>query len=242
MSIIQHLTAAGVPAELHMTALSCIDRADKASRGLTWAKWKVRLFQAGKISKMLEWEDERLCLKHPDLADWDIAPMVNITAHGDNPPWEMTPEGGRPVPGRWLNKDPESAEYRQAVADNYWCKGAHPRSKKSRKAWYRRNAGEYRAWRLGVPVDIASGVHIWQAGGVTVYRCGEAWLIVAVKKLVGKLHIKTRIGYEIDNLCGGTRNVQAWYPIPGHELKAPVTWSNLPTFKQPAIAGFFTPE
>lgn len=38
--------------------------------------------------------------------------------------------------------------------------------------------------------------------------------------------VEARIGYEIDNLWNGTE--QAWYPIPGHELRAPLTWSVLP--------------
>lgn len=41
---------------------------------------------------------------------------------------------------------------------------------------------------------------------------------------------KARIGYEIDNLWNGKE--QAWYPIAGHELKAPLTWSVLPSFSK----------
>lgn len=60
--------------------------------------------------------------------------------------WVMTPEGGRPFPGQWLDPNDVSA-----IEANYWCKGQHPRSKKSRKLWYQRNAGEYVAWERGVP-------------------------------------------------------------------------------------------
>ena len=38
--------------------------------------------------------------------------------------------------------------------------------------------------------------------------------------------VEARIGYEIDNLWNGAE--QAWYPIPGYELKAPLTRSVLP--------------
>lgn len=229
MKIVNYLAAAGVPESLHAQAITCLSEADKASDGLTWAKWKVRLFKAGKIAKLIPWGAERLIEVRPDLADWDIAPAVNITAHGDNPPWRMTPEGGRPVPNGWLNQDPESDEYKQAVAANYWCKGEHPRSTKSRKAWYRRNAGEYLAWRLGKPMPnpiMATSVNIWRGGGVTVRECNGAWQIVAPAKLLGIIPAKARIGYEIDNLWNGTE--QAWYPIAGHELRAPLTWSVLP--------------
>ena len=229
MKVAKYLNAAGVPENLHAQATDCLREADKLSDGLTWAKWRARLFKAWKIARMLPWEAERLIDVRPDLADWDIAPAVNITAHGDNPPWVMTPDGGRPVPNGWLNQDPESDEYKQAVAANYWCKGEHPRSQKSRKAWYRRNAGEYIAWRLGKPMPnpiLPASVNIWRGGGVTVRECSGAWQIVAPAKLLWIIPAKARIGYEIDNLWNGTE--QAWYPISGHELRAPLTWSVLP--------------
>lgn len=225
MNTIKYLIAAGVPESLHAQAIACLREADELSDGLTWAKWKVRLFKAGKIARMLPWEAERLLEVRPDLADWDIAPAVNITAHGDNAGWVMTPDGSRPASGRWINQDPASEEYRNAVASNYWCKGEHPRSQKSRKAWYRRNAGEYRAWRLGMSVDL-DNVQVWQANGAAVYRCGDAWEIVAQDKWLGIIPVRVRVGFEIDNLFQG--GVQAWYPIAGHELRAPVTWSVLP--------------
>lgn len=230
MSALKYLIAAGVPAHLHGSAQRSIEQAKGRAKGLAWAKWSVRLFKAGKIADMLQWDAERLIDIRPDLADWDIAPMVNITAHGDNAPWVMAPDGYRPAPGRWLNADQASEEHRSAVFSNYWLPGTHPRSRASRKAWYRRNAGEYRAWCLGVPVEPADGIQTWGANGVTVHRCGDAWEIIAVRKLLWSLSVKTRIGFEIDNLFIG--GAQAWYPIPGHELRAPVTWSVLPTFKR----------
>ena len=84
MNLQKHLQAAGVPESLRAQAIACLREADKLSDGLTWAKWKVRLFKAGKIAKLLPWGAERLIDVRPDLADWDIAPAVNITAL-DNP-------------------------------------------------------------------------------------------------------------------------------------------------------------
>ena len=97
MKVAKYLNAAGVPEALHAQAIACLREADKLSDGLTWAKWKVRLFKSSKIAKLIPWSAERLIDVRPDLADWDIAPAVNITAHGDNTPWQITPEGGRPV-------------------------------------------------------------------------------------------------------------------------------------------------
>ncbi|PUA95533.1 hypothetical protein C8C99_0333 [Acidovorax sp. 107] len=222
MNYLKHLRAAGVPDHYHSAAIAALEGARERAQGLTWAKWRVRLFKAGKIAQLLPWTAERLVDVRPDLADWDIAPMVNITAHGDNVPWVMTPEGGRPAPGQWL--DPADA---QAVAANYWLPGTHPRSPESRKAWYRRNAGEYRAWRLGVPVDLSKGVQVWRGGCVTVYRCGDAWQLIAQDKLLF-IPIVVRIGYEISNLWRESDGAQLWFPISGADLRAPVTWSVLP--------------
>lgn len=231
MKIQKYLKRAKVPEELWEEAQKSIDLAEQRKKGLLWFKLKVRLFKARTISEILPWDAERLVFLRPDLADNDIAPVVNITAHGDNPPWKMTPEGGRPVEGAWLNKDSNSAEYKDAVASNYWCKGEHPRSVKSRKAWYRRNAGEYLAWRLGVAVDAPYTLYEGTQGrlSVKIYHSGDAWLVKVDRKLVGNFGIKTRRGFEIDNLFTPSGE-QAWYPIAGHELRAPATWSVLPAW------------
>ena len=233
MDILKLLQAAGVPATELVSAHGALEGARQRAKGLLRHKLKVRLLKAGKIASLLAWSDERLRDVRPDLAAWDIAPMINITAHGDNMPWVVRGGIGLPEPGRWLNPDPDSDEYRAAVAVNYWCKGEHPRSEKSRKAWYRRNGGEHEAWARGMPVDLAQGVQIWRAAGVTVYRCGDAWELVAVRKVLGKLHVKTRIGYEIDNVWAESKREQFWFPIPGVELRAPVTWSVLPLWGAP---------
>lgn len=230
-NILRALAIAGVPEHLRADAQSCIEDAELRADGLTLAKWRVRLFQAGKIAKLIPWDSERLLDVRPDLADWDIAPMLNITAHGDNGPWRETPGGGRPEAGCWLDRDPESPEYLAAVASNYWCKGEHPRSEKSRKAWYRRNAGEHRAWRLGLPVPPGQTTMHWTGSDgrltVSVFRCGNAWLLKTQRRIVGAWAIKSRVGFEVDNLFGPDGQ-QLWFPIPGQELRAPVTWSVLP--------------
>lgn len=217
MNFIKHLQAAGVPDRYHPAAIASLEGARQRARGLLWAKWRVRLFKAGKIAKMLPWHAERLIDVRPDLAAWDIAPMGNITAHGDNVPWP----GGRPAPGAWMEDTPE------ARAANYWCKGEHPRSQKSRKAWYRRNAGEHEAWSRGMPVDLANGAQVWRGNGSTAYRCGDAWQVIARDKILF-IPVLVRVGYEISNLWRESDGAQLWFPIPGADLRAPVTWSVLP--------------
>lgn len=236
MNVIKLLTIAGVPVTLHAQAVECIELADQRSRGLLWHKIKARFFRAGQIAKAMQWHHHRLIDARPEWADWDIAPMLNITGHGDNGPWVFPPGGdistGRPIQDYWLNPDPTSADYQEAVAKCYWCPGQHPRSRKARKAWYRRNAGEYRAWRLGLPVDTTTKLAVWtgEQGSttVTVCRSGGAWLIKSSRKVLGKLHLKTRVGFEVDNVFSGQYDPQMWYPLPGVELRAPVTWSVMP--------------
>lgn len=226
----QAIALAGVPEPLHSEAIASLNAADFKRTGLTWEKWRVRLFKAGKIADLLDWNDERLCIKHPELCDWDIAPVVNVTAHGDNGPWEI--DGSRPKANYWRSQDPESNEYQTAVASNYWCKGTHPRSKESRRAWYRRNSGEYKAWRLGAEIDPANGFEIWRGEigktRVIVWQCSGAWLIKTSTRLIGPLCINARAGYEIDNVFSGDYTAQMWWPIDGYALRAPVTWSTLP--------------
>ena len=39
--------------------------------------------------------------------------------------------------------------------------------------------------------------------------------------------MRVRIGYEIDNVMRDD-GTQLWFPIPGHDLRAPITWSVIP--------------
>lgn len=230
MKIQKYLKRAKVPEELWEEAQKSIDLAEQRKKGLLWFKLKVRLFKARTISEILPWDAERLVFLRPDLADNDIEPMTNITSQGDNGPWVDTPEGGRPVRNYYLNQDPLSQEYKEAVASNYWCKGSHPRSKKSRKAWYRRNAGAHRAYMLGEKVLPEQYSAPWNSDGVVIHRNNGVWEVIASDKFLGFIPVTVRIGFEIDNVFSGIYAQQAWYPIEGYELKAPVTWSVLPSF------------
>jgi hypothetical protein len=230
----EQLSIAGVPSGQYSQANEVLEYANDQIQGLILAKWKVRIKKAKEISEILKWEDERLIDVRPDLFAWDIAPMINITAHGDNARWVSTPQGGRPAPGQWMNQDPSSEEYHMAIASNYWCEGEHPRSKQSRFAWYRRNAGEYMAYKHGLDIDLTNGVKVYRGSNedqtVVVFNCGDVWQMNATKKVWGSFGIRTRIGFEINNVWNEEKNLQAWFPIKDHSLKAPVTWSTLPSF------------
>jgi hypothetical protein len=221
------LGIAGVPAELREAAVASLAECKTRCSGLTLKKWKVRLFRAGKIAGLLAWDRDRLTAVRPDLADWDIEPVLNITAHGDNVPWAGNP--GRPVPHCWLNTDPQSDEYREAVAACYWAPGHHPRSRVAVKAWYRRNGGAGLAYRLGCPVDEAEGHKIWRgkAGrtSVVVFKSGGAWQVIADTELLLGWKLRRRWGYEVCNVFSGVYAPQAWYALPGTVLKAPVSWT-----------------
>lgn len=231
MNITKVLTIAGVPEALHVEASNSIGEAIKLSRGLLLHKIKVRYFKAAKIAKLLTWEDERLCLSYPEYATWDIAPMKNITAYGDNAVWADTPAGGRPVGNAWLNKDPESQEYKDAVAANYWCKGKHPRSYESHKAWYRRNGGEYLAWLRGRAVRPSEGFQRWTGtDGTTqaIVWCADGLWLAMCSKAYGPVRINYRSGYEVDNVYSGVYSPQGWFPITDYELRGCVTHSAIP--------------
>lgn len=223
---------AGVPEVDHKQGCEVLYFANEQIQGLIVDKFKVRLFKNNEIAKMMKWEDERLIDVRPDLFSWDIAPMLNITGHGDNVPWVTTLEGGRPAPGQWLNPDPNSDEYKNAVKANYWCEGEHPRSQKSRAAWYRRNAGEFMAYKNGLDIDLSKGVEVYKGETKTdivkVLKCGDVWQLNYQKKVWGPIQMNYRYGFEISNVWSESQNIQAWYPIPNYTLKAPVTWSGLP--------------
>ena len=240
MNVSKYLAIAGVPSELHADAVACIELARERAKGLLWHKIKVRFFRAGKIAKAMEWHHNRLLYVKPEWAEWDIAPMINIRGHGDNGDWIVvpvspkTPQGSYPTEDDWTNPDPTSAEYVYAVSKNYWAKGLHPRSPESRKAWYRRNGGEYLAWKRGLPVQLPATVQVWKGEQnglqVKVTRSGSSWIIVTRKALLGKLSLHGRLGFEIDNVLQ-TNGCPSWFPLDGYELRAPVTWSIRPRFK-----------
>ena len=235
MNVAALLACAGVPADLHAEALASLATARAATGGtlgaMTWRKHWARWFKAGKIAAALPWAANRLIEVRPDWADDDIAPMLNITCNGDNIDWIDTPAGGRPNPDCWLDPDPGSLEYKLACLRNYWLPRAHPRSPQARKAWYRRNAGEYLAWRLGVAVDPAHVVQEWTGPDVRVLRCGAAWQITGLQRIAGPLQWHVDIGYEINNVFGlvNGQRVQCWYPLPGYELRACAVWAVYPT-------------
>ena len=224
-TILDLLQQAGLTGDLLVNAHDTLLQARDKAKGLFWSKWRVRLFKAGKIAGMLSWSDERLLDVRPELAAWDIAPVINVTAHGDNVPWINTNDGPRPVPGAWMT---DTIAAREA---NYWCPGEHPRSERSRKAWYRRNAGEFEAWSRGKAVDVAHA-RLFRANGVTVRECNGAWQLDAHIKLLGFIPANVRIGYEISNVWRESDGAQLWYPIPGYELRAPLTWSVIPGRKK----------
>ena len=226
MNIAKLIARTDMPAELQPVAVAALEAAKRKAKGLNSGKWRTRIFEAKKLAKKLSWESERLIDVDPTLIDKDVAPVLNVTCYGDNMPWDEAT--GRPVPGQWLNKDPDSAEYKQAVAANYWCEGEHPRSDKSHVAQYRRNAGEGLAWLRGAAVDMPRRPTVYLGDGVAVLHSGDAWELLAFRKLIGRFGIVTRVGYEIDNVWHFPKEAQGHYPLEGYELRAPLTWTVLP--------------
>lgn len=120
-----------------------------------------------------------------------------------------------------LDRNPDSLDWRCAVARNYWAKGQHPRSVKARTAWLRRNGGEYEAWARGQAVSAATAIDRWTCESgrwrIEVLRQGEAWQVNARLALLGRFGVGWRLGYEIDN-------ARHAHPRPGFERRACLTW------------------
>lgn len=210
----------------------CLHLAEKRKKGLLLHKIKVRLFRAGKIAKLIPWGMDRLIDVRPDLASWDIEPVTKITAQGDKGEWGPGPDGGRPIEGEWLNPDPESAEYKLACETNHYSPGLHPRSVKSRTRWYRRNGGAHEAYMRGEIVYPILGHEVFKGSRgrheVELWRCGGVFLVKVKTKIIGNFGLRSRKGFEVDNVFSGVYSPQAWFPIPGYELRAPLTWSVMP--------------
>ena len=120
-----------------------------------------------------------------------------------------------------LDRNPDSLDWRCAVARNYWAPGCHPRSVQARTAWLRRNGGEYEAWARGRAVSAATAIDRWTCESgrwrIEVLRQGEAWQVNARLALLGRWGVGWRLGYEIDNAMHA-------HPRPGHERRACLTW------------------
>ena len=120
-----------------------------------------------------------------------------------------------------LDRNPDSLDWRCAVARNYWAKGQHPRSVQARTAWLRRNGGEYEAWARGQAVSATTAIDRWTCESgrwrIEVLRQGEAWQVNARLALLGRFGVGWRLGYEIDN-------ARHAHPRPGFERRACLTW------------------
>lgn len=57
----QLLTIAGVPVARHVDVLDSLTLANERAKGLLFQKIKTRYLLADRLSKLLEWEDDRLC-------------------------------------------------------------------------------------------------------------------------------------------------------------------------------------
>jgi hypothetical protein len=229
MTLEEIVERARVPALLRAAAVASLQECKRRVKGAVVKKWRVRLFKAGWIADQLPWESNRLIDVHPDLLDMDIEPVTKIGKWGDNGPWDGMPPHGRPITDCWLNPDPSSDEYRQAVDACYWKRGHHPRSKEAVRAWYRRNGGAGYVYRIGCPVDEAEGYRIWRGRrGRTSYialKSGEAWQVIVDTELAFGWRFRRRLGFEVDNVFSGVFAPQAWFALPKMELKAPASWS-----------------
>ena len=235
MNISKMLSKLDAPAEVKEAAHVALSAAVDKSKGLTWHKWKLRLFKAKKLASKLSWESERLIDVDPNLLSSDIAPVINVTAYGDHVVWV---EGVGPVPGTWMNKDPNSEDYKSNLAaskEKGYKHDVHSRTKEWHTWWYRRNAGEGEAWIRGAAVGpMPQRPQVWKGENTLLLHSGDAWQLYHFKPWFGKWGLLTEIGHEISNVWNFKYDAQGHYPIPGYELRGPLSCTALP-HKRPDI-------
>ena len=81
------LALAGVPQDLHASALASMALAQERHAGLLWVKAKARLWYAKKLAKAAPWAAEHVEEFAPDFAQYGLAPNLGKGLNGDNVPW-----------------------------------------------------------------------------------------------------------------------------------------------------------
>ena len=228
LNLKKYLEKTNIPAQLLPVAMSVLEDARGRAKWLNARKWWVRLVKSKGIAKKLSWESERLVDVDPSRMAEDIAPSLSVTCYGDHIDWN--PATNMPEAGTWLNQDPESDDYKLAVAATKEAGylGVHPRSFEFHRWWYRRNGGEGLAWMRGMPVDMPNRPTEYNGKDVRLLCSGDAWQLIAFKPLIGSFGLRISLGYEIANVWNFDKDAQGHYSLPGYELRAPLTWSILP--------------
>lgn len=224
MDYIKYLKATGVPEALHADAVERLEEARKRARGLLWHKIVSRFIKAPKMARLVvDNKATRASAVDPDFDSYDVEPVLNINAFGDNAKWV----DGRPLNATPFGLDPGTPEYQAEVNWNYWNKGQFTGTYGSVLAWYRRNGGAAEAYARGAVV-FPEQCKSWEANGVKVCYSLAAWQVDAKDKWLGFIPVKVRIGYEISNAVNIEKQTPNWVPFVGRPLRAPVTWSVIP--------------
>lgn len=223
MNILEYLTRAGVPAHYHADAIASIESARDRASGLLWIKFVARYIKAGNMARaVVDRKVVRASDANPDFARYDVEPVANINAFGDN---------AVGLVGENVYVQTEgSPEYLASCKRNYWTTPKHtvwPGTYESVKAQYRRNGGAAEAYARG-EVVFPEVCQSWEADGVKVYHSPGIWQIVTKDKWLGFIPVRIRIGYEIDNVVNVEKKTAKWTPFAGRPLRAPVTWSVRP--------------
>lgn len=146
MSVVQRaLTLAGVPADLHASALACLAEAKSRARGLAWHKLKARFWHAKRLAKLLPWDAETVDqYVRSEMVSCGIVPNRGNGVNGDSTPWSSffrMPDGreveltGWGLPRvdalnspLWAEVQADLAARRQAIVDagGMWVRDAPP--------------------------------------------------------------------------------------------------------------------
>lgn len=156
-------------------------------------------FAVARIVQSLPWEAEHL--SDPGYPDWWKNYDNNVNVNGDKAPWVAGPDGVGVMQPCPLEDTAEARGY------CYWAPGHHPRSKWARWVWLGiRNRATKLALDLGPAAD-KSDVDIWgdrdissTKEGVTVYRMGNYYQLVAYTRWLKFFTIQVNYGFKVSNV------------------------------------------
>lgn len=205
MSIVKYLIRAGVPAELHESALASIEESRQRQKRIR----KYELLAPFVVPFALcdvEWGSNRL----PD--NWlmyNTEPLEHIDINGDKKEWVEINGVGVPMPVP-LEDMPAVRALCYWARDwrKFFLQPAHPRSTWARWVWLGwRNRAQYAAWVNGKPYSGPPAewhLHNDQLK-LDVYQMDDVWQVKYEKRFLYFFALRRNVGYSINNITPDLR-------------------------------------
>ena len=220
MNLAKYLQKAGVDAHLFGPAIASIERGMKLEKKTLKYRLLAPFVIAYLVWFKLKWEDDFLPI---GFEKYDLEALDHIDINGDNKRW-VAVEGepyGRPVPVSIYKELPVDHENKELC---YWAKGHHPRSRWARWIWMGiRNRAQRASYDLGdvyTPKVTTSWKYVAPDGNevIEVYRNGDAWQIMRVKRVLKYLMLRQNVGFKVANIWS-----EGLAARPGHQIRMSTT-------------------